>query len=71
MQPELLTVSEVRLVTGLSEKRIYDLLRRGILPCVRIGRQRRMSRRALEAFIKKGGVGLNESLPMPPKPEGT
>ncbi len=66
MQPELLTVSEVRLVTGLSEKRIYDLLRRGI----RIGRQRRVSRRALEAFIEQGGVGLNESPHMPPKPEG-
>ncbi len=60
MQRELYTVAEVRHVTGLSESRIYDLMRRGILPCVRIGRQRRVSRRALEGFIAQGGAGLSQ-----------
>lgn len=61
MQRELYTVAEVRQITGLSAARIYVLMRNGILPCVRIGRQRRVSRRALEAFIEQGGIGLNES----------
>jgi len=60
VQRELLTVAEVGRVTGLGESRVYDLLRRGILPCVRIGRQRRVSRRALDAFITQGGAGLND-----------
>ena len=61
MQRELYTVAEVQQITGLSATRIYVLMRKDILPCVQIGRQRRVSRRALEAFIEQGGLGLNES----------
>ena len=54
----LLRVSEVATILDLSESRVYDLCRRGILPVVRVGRQIRVDSQQIEEFIRTGGKGL-------------
>jgi len=54
----LLRVGEVAEVTGLSEARIYDLMRQGVLPCVRLGRQLRIDKDMLNRWIESGGQSL-------------
>ena len=52
---KLLRVSEVAERLSVSLPRAYELIRRGMLPSVSLGRQRRVDPRALEAFLAKGG----------------
>ena len=59
MNRELLRVAEVSRLTGLSRGRIYEALRRGLLPSVRIGRQVFVARLQLDRFIEDGGRGLS------------
>ena len=59
-QPRLLSIPEVASELGLSEGRVYELLRLGILPAVRIGRQVRVDALRLEEWIAAGGKGLEE-----------
>jgi excisionase family DNA binding protein len=43
---------------NMSAARVYELIREGILPAVRCGRQVRIDPDALEAFINNGGKSL-------------
>lgn len=54
----LLRVQEVARIFDCSEQRIYEMARQGILPSVRLGRQIRIDREALEKFIEGGGQAL-------------
>ena len=54
----LLKVPEVARILDTSEGRVYTMLREGILPGVRLGRQIRVDREALEEFIRNGGQAL-------------
>lgn len=45
---------------GISKQRVYDLVRRGLLPVVRIGRHMRFDGAAIEAWIEAGGAALPE-----------
>ena len=54
----LLKVSEAARILDVSEARAYELLRTGLLPCVRIGRQIRLNPDRLREFIESGGQGL-------------
>ncbi len=54
----LLRVPEVARILDTTEGRIYEIARQGILPTVRLGRQIRIDREALEEFIKNGGQAL-------------
>jgi excisionase family DNA binding protein len=45
-------VSEVALMLGFSTGRVYDLIRRGLIPCVRFGRQVRVPVRALQMILQ-------------------
>lgn len=47
----LLTVPEAADALGLGRSVVYDLLLRGQLPSVKIGRARRIPLTALEAFV--------------------
>jgi excisionase family DNA binding protein len=47
----LLRVSEAAPLLGISERHLYDLLRAGVIPAVRLGRSVRVSKVALERFI--------------------
>lgn len=51
----LYRVPEVARVLDASEQRIYELIRAGMLPAVRLGRQVRVDRETLNEFIKNGG----------------
>ena len=55
---KLLTVPEAAKVLGLTEQRLYNLMRQGIIKPVALGRQRRISAASLQAFIDSGGQAL-------------
>jgi excisionase family DNA binding protein len=54
----LLTYKEVAEILSVPVKRVEELGRRELIPTVRLGRQRRVSRKALEQFISVGGMAL-------------
>lgn len=45
------SVNEAARLTGLSRDLLYDQMRRGNLPCVKIGRRRLITRQHLEQFL--------------------
>ena len=51
----LLTVSEAAEVLRIPKARVYDLLRTGVLPAVRILRQVRVDPEHLNEFVSNGG----------------
>lgn len=55
---DLLTVPEVARKLRVSTERCYELIRKKVLPAVELGRQKRVSGRALTLFIEAGGKGL-------------
>lgn len=52
------TVPEVARILDVPETRVYELCRRGLLPHVKLGRQVRVDREALDEFIRSGGKAL-------------
>lgn len=66
---KLLRVDEVAERLNITVPRAYELIRAGVIPCVALGRQRRVDPTALETFISKGGellppeVGWNRARP--------
>ena len=57
--PRLLSAEEVSKHTGLSRARIYELVRSGAIPHVRLGRTVRFSAAALREWLEAGGTGYN------------
>ena len=55
---QLLTVDEVSDLLRVHRGRVYELVRAGGLPVVRLGRQIRVSGEALERWIEQGGQAL-------------
>jgi excisionase family DNA binding protein len=51
----LTRVEEVAALFDVSQRRVYALIREGLLPAVYLGRQVRVSRDALDAFVRDGG----------------
>lgn len=47
----LMTVAEVQTATKLGRTKVYEMIRRGKLPVVRIGRSVRIRREALERWL--------------------
>jgi len=45
-------------ILDISTARVYELIRMGILPAVKLGRQVRIEEQILEAWIMEGGQGL-------------
>ncbi len=54
----LLTVSQVARVLQVRIPRAYQLVRDGVLPVVRVGRQVRVDEDALREWVSRGGHGL-------------
>ena len=50
-----LTVNEIAQLLGLSNARVYETIRRGLLPAVRIGRQVRVEEQAFRDWVSNGG----------------
>jgi excisionase family DNA binding protein len=56
--PNLLTIRELAEVLRIRESRAAEIVRRGEIESVRLGRQIRVSPAALERFIDGGGFKL-------------
>ena len=52
---KFLTVNEIAEIIGLSTARVYETIRRGLLPAVRIGRQVRVEEQAFREWVNNGG----------------
>ena len=50
--PRLLRATEVAALLGLGRSKVYDMMKRGQLPVVRIGKAIRVPAHALEEWIK-------------------
>ena len=50
-----LTVNEIAKTLRLQNQRVYEAIRRGLLPAVRIGRQVRVEEQALREWVNNGG----------------
>lgn len=57
----LLTIQEVAQRLGVRVPRAYELVRLGMLPAVRIGRNVRVAEDRLEEWIRAGGQGLQSA----------
>ena len=55
---KLLRIDDVADLLDVSRARAYELVRAGLLPVVRLGRQARVDPNKLEAWLDAGGVGL-------------
>ena len=44
----------------VSVPRVYEMARKNLIPCVRMGRQVRFSERAIREWIEAGGQGLKD-----------
>lgn len=54
---DLIVVTQAATLLGISNRRVYELARHGLLPVVHLGpRQVRFSVRAVEAWIASGGL---------------
>lgn len=61
LERQLLRIPEAARVLGLSEHRVYELVRQGILPLgvvVKLGRQIRINSERLREWIAGGGQAL-------------
>jgi excisionase family DNA binding protein len=52
----LLVNREAAAILAVSERTLWELTKRGVIECVRVGRSVRYSREALGAFIERGGA---------------
>lgn len=59
----LLRIAEVAERLNVSLPRAYELVRKGVIPSVSIGRQKRVDSVVLEEFIARGGEPLNPEGP--------
>jgi excisionase family DNA binding protein len=57
--PLLLSVAAAAKTLSISDDTVYELLDRGELPCLRIGRRRLTPRRAVELVIEQLVVGFD------------
>lgn len=62
-ETELLRVEQVAVALGVHRSTVFELLRKGELPVLRIGRSVRIPRRALQAWIDD-----RTELPLPDEP---
>lgn len=56
----LITAEQVARIMNVSVHRVYRLVRLGLLPGVRLGRQVRFDEDALREFIESGGRSLDD-----------
>ncbi|MBX3168162.1 MAG: helix-turn-helix domain-containing protein [Candidatus Eremiobacteraeota bacterium] len=52
---KFLTVTEMAETLGMTTGRVYEVLRLGLIPAVRIGRQVRVEEQAFKDWVAKGG----------------
>jgi excisionase family DNA binding protein len=55
---QLIRIQEVAMILDVSLSRAYFLVREGVIPSVRLGRQVRVERTKLEEWLSRGGAEL-------------
>jgi excisionase family DNA binding protein len=65
MSTRFLEISRVADLLGVSETTTRRLVKKGVLPAIRVGRQIRIDERRLEAWLAGGGSGLMKTLGPP------
>lgn len=58
---KLLTVEEVAPMLKMSRQALYEAVRRGFVPAMRIGRRIRFDLDALETWRERGGIPWREN----------
>jgi len=58
MRRKLMRISEIAKLLDCRNERVARLIREGVLPAVRLGRQIRIDPNSLERFIETGGRAL-------------
>ena len=61
----LLTVAEVASILRISRSFVYQLIGRGVFPCVRIGRSVRIRPKDIQQYISQNLTKNEEILPDP------
>ncbi len=54
----LLIIPEVAEILRISQPRAYELVRQGLIPSTKLGRQIRVEETALREFVRGGGQAL-------------
>jgi excisionase family DNA binding protein len=68
----VLSVAEAADVLGISDDLVYELVARGELPCLHLGRRRVIPRRAIELVIERAMEGFDpRPIPVAGPGEGT
>lgn len=58
-KPQFYTVREIAKILRLSDWSVYESIRQGLLPCVRIGRKVRIESQAFHAWVDGGGTSYD------------
>lgn len=58
--PRMLRTAAVAAMLDLPERRVYELVRAGLIPHVRVGRSVRFNSRRLAEWIEAGGTGYGD-----------
>ncbi|MEA0552764.1 helix-turn-helix transcriptional regulator [Lysinibacillus irui] len=64
-QEQSYTIEEVAQLLKVSKLTVYDLVKKGDLPVFRVGRQMRVDRMDLQAYIQKRKTGTTQKVPVP------
>lgn len=59
--PKFETAEVVAPMLGLTKQALYEAVRTGLIPAVRIGRRIRFNLDSLAEWAKKGGKGIEET----------
>ncbi|MEA0565963.1 helix-turn-helix transcriptional regulator [Lysinibacillus irui] len=65
LQEQSYTIEEVAQLLKVSKLTVYDLVKKGDLPVFRVGRQMRVDRMDLQAYIQKRKTGTTQKVPVP------
>jgi excisionase family DNA binding protein len=57
---KFITVNQIAKQTELSTGRVYEMIRLGLLPAVRFGRQIRVEEQAFKDWVSRGGQAYDE-----------
>jgi excisionase family DNA binding protein len=61
MEKQILIADEVAVMLRVDRQRVYELVRRGAIPVIRVGeRQYRFNAEAINAWMQRGGSSAEE-----------
>lgn len=61
MEHKILSINDLTKITGISRTTVYREVRKGILPCVRIGRRVLFLQKDVDAYLEKNRIPAKET----------